>query len=421
MKIDSLLEDMAGDDAARVEAAVRQLAEQPGRSVPALLRAAAAVEERAGLRPFLEALRHIGPPAFDEVLAAWQRKELQGWLAHKLLDGFDERCADQYAELASEGDYGRSGIGFRGLVRLQWDSETGVRALAKAFARGRAPVPHEASRYARLLHEPFRPRLRALRRDPAVPQQFRRGALAALVAGGGADALDERDRAAVARLIQVKIADETPQLPETTLSAWWMAVPGASYEGVFPALGLHDPQPITVTGGIQASEGRELTVPGPGASDRVVGRVFVTPELDGWRLVFGSSDLLIGYDLWDGMVEAVERVSAHCGHAQLFFLDDAGGSDVWFVAENGRVIRRYAADSEPEWEGDPLPWETLESDEPDDDVPPNTGTAGAREACVHLSVDPGEVGPETRVVGHGWLAVTAPDVGHGAFPGALRL
>ncbi|MFD5621295.1 hypothetical protein [Streptomyces yangpuensis] len=427
MKIDTLLEDLASDDPTGVDAALRQLADRPDSSVPALLRGAAAAQGRkAALRPFLTALRHIGPAAFDEVMAAAQRGEIRGWLAHELLGAFDERCADRYATLASVEDYGKSGVGFRALLRLRTDSEAGVQALVTGFSRG-GPVPYEASRYARALHEEFRPRLRALRRDPAVPARIRRGAMAALVAGGGTDALDGRDRALLTRLIGVKITDETPRLPETTLSGWWMAVPGATYEGVFPALGLHDPRPVTTAGGLDASEGQEIEVTGPAGEEIVVGRVFVTPELDGWRLVFGSSDRLIGDDPWDGMIDAVERASSHCGHAQLFFLDDAGGSDVWFVAENGRVIRRFAADSEPEWEGDPLPWETLATDgsgSGDDDVPSDAGTAGtvgAREACAHLSVDPGEVGPGTRVVGHGWLAITAPDVGHRAFPGTIRL
>ncbi|MFC9491704.1 hypothetical protein ACFTZM_37285, partial [Streptomyces hydrogenans] len=211
------------------------------------------------------------------------------------------------------------------------------------------------------------------------------------------------------------------------LSGWWMAVPAASYEGLFTALDLHDPRPVTCAAGEAAIEGRELQVPDGGETGgtRSVGRVFITPELDGWRLVFGPFDLLVG-DFWDGMVETVERVSAHCGQAQFFFLDDAGGSDVWLVAEDGRVIRQFAAESEPEWEGDPLPWETLAVDDPDfdpeyDDAPPNAGTAGARSACAHLSVDPNAVGPGTEARGHGWLALTAPGVGHGAFPGRLPL
>ncbi|MFE0132541.1 hypothetical protein ACFWY6_13375, partial [Streptomyces sp. NPDC059037] len=51
-----------------------------------------------------------------------------------------------------------------------------------------------------------------------------------------------------------------------------------------------------------------------------------------------------------------------------------------------------------------------------DDAPPNAGTAGARTACGHLSVDPDMVGSGTETRGHGWLALTSPHAGHGAFP-----
>ncbi|MEU1011288.1 hypothetical protein [Streptomyces sp. NPDC005890] len=424
MKIESLLEDLKSGDAARVEAAVERLAEQAGSVVPTLLRGLAGVQRTADLQPVMRVLTHIGPPAFDAVLAAWGRKEVTDWQAGRLLGAFDERCADRYAALAADPDYGRSTNGFQNLVRLGTDSEAGLRALVESHARGRL-APYPASDYARLLHESFRPRLRSLRRNRAASPRTRRGAMAALLAGGGPDALDDRDRAAIERLIRVTIPHETPRLPSSTLSGWWMAVPGVSYEGVFEALDLHDRRPVTVAAGVHAAESREIRAPGPDGADRTVGRAFVTPELDGWRLVFGPFDLLVG-DPWDGMIETVERVSDHCGQAQFFFLDDAGGSDVWIVAENGRVIRQYAAESDPEWEGDPLPWETLAVDEPGfdpayDEAPPNAGTTGARSACAYLSVDPGEVGPDTDVRGHGWLAVTAPGVGHGAFPGTLRI
>lgn len=246
-------------------------------------------------------------------------------------------------------------------------------------------------------------------KDPAASPRTRRGATAALVAGGGADALDERDRAAVERLIRVRIPDEVRRLPSSTLSGRWMAVPGVSYEGLFEALDLHGRRPVTVAAGVRAAESEEMEVPGPDGAGHGVGRAFVTPELDGWRLVFGPFDLLVG-DLWDDMTETVERV----------------GANVWIVAEEGRVIRRYAAEGDPEWEGDPLPWETLAVDDPDfdpeyDEAPANAGTSGARSACARLSVHPGAVGPDTQVRGHGWLAVTAPGVGHGVFPGPLRI
>ncbi|MFB7105418.1 hypothetical protein [Streptomyces hydrogenans] len=426
MKIESLLEDLDGADPARAEAAAAWLTAEGGSVVTELLAEVAAVRGSAGLKPYTRALGLIGPPAFDALVEAGRREEVAGWLLGRLLTAFDERCADRYAALASDPDYGTSGNGFSGLLRLTTESEAGLRALVECYARGRV-APYKADDYARRTHASFRPRLRALRRDPAESPRTRRGAMAALVAGGGADALDERDRAAIERLIRVKIPHETPAAPSNELSGWWMAVPAASYEGLFTALDLHDPRPVTCAAGEAAIEGRELQVPDGGETGgtRSVGRVFITPELDGWRLVFGPFDLLVG-DFWDGMVETVERVSAHCGQAQFFFLDDAGGSDVWLVAEDGRVIRQFAAESEPEWEGDPLPWETLAVDDPDfdpeyDDAPTNAGTAGARSACAHLSVDPNAVGPGTEARGHGWLALTAPGVGHGAFPGRLPL
>ncbi|QNE76744.1 hypothetical protein F0344_20845 [Streptomyces finlayi] len=42
-------------------------------------------------------------------------------------------------------------------------------------------------------------------------------------------------------------------------------------------------------------------------------------------------------------------------------------------------------------------------------------------AAPALSLFPGDVGEETRVRGHGWLAVTRPGIGHGPFTGALRI
>ncbi|MFI8252253.1 hypothetical protein [Streptomyces filamentosus] len=425
MKIESLLDDLTSDDPARVEAAVAGAVERADGVLPALLRGLEEKRGTAALRPVLRVLGASGPAGFDAVLAAWDRGEVTDWQAGRLLGAFDERCADRYAALAADPRRGRSGNGFQGLHRLRTDSDAGLRALVECCARGRA-LPYRAADYARALHGSFAPRLRALRRDPAASPRIRRGALGALVEGGGAGALDARDRAAVERLIRAKIPHEVPSAPSAVLSGWWIAVPGATYEGLFDAFDLHDRRPVTCAAGVAAAEGREIDVPaGADGAARTAGRVFVTPELDGWRLLFGPFSLLVP-DTWDGMVETVERVSAHCGRAQFFFLDDAGGSDVWMVAEEGRVIRQYACESDPEWEGDPLPWESLAADDPDldpeyDEVPPHAGTAGAREACAHLSVDPDAVGPDTVVRGHGWLALTAPGVDHGAFPGRLPL
>ncbi|MEU1664409.1 hypothetical protein ABZ547_12475 [Streptomyces sparsogenes] len=226
-----------------------------------------------------------------------------------------------------------------------------------------------------------------------------------LLATGLIDRLDARDKALLERRARIKASGEKPFPPDPR--GWWYAVPGAAYEGVFAALGLHDRFPVTLEEGADVEDmpWRRGALP-----------VFITPELDGWRMVFGNLVDVVGHD-WDEWMGAVERLSQHCGEAQMFFEDQAAGADVWVVAERGRIRRRYAAESYPEWEGEPLPWEDLRVDDEDfdpeyDEAEPNEGTARAAYACGRLSVDPTEVGPATRIRGHGWLALNAPGIGH---------
>ncbi|MFF3762713.1 hypothetical protein ACFYYR_01245 [Streptomyces sp. NPDC001922] len=229
--------------------------------------------------------------------------------------------------------------------------------------------------------------------------------LSTLLEAGFTDRLDERDKTLLARRALLKAVDEKP--PFYLPTSWWYVVPGKSYEGLFAALGLHDPVPVTFSEGLDVSDL-------PFRSDAVP--VFVTPEIDGWRLIYGNLDSAVGWD-WDDMMGAVERLSAHCGEAQMFFEDIAGGADVWVVAEAGRIRRRYARESSPEWVGDPLPWETRAVDDEDfdpefDEAEPNAGTTYAMTACEYLSVHPTPVDEDAEIRGHGWLALSAPGVGH---------
>jgi hypothetical protein len=226
-----------------------------------------------------------------------------------------------------------------------------------------------------------------------------------LLATGLIDRLDARDKALLERRARIKASGEKPSRLEPR--GWWYAVPGAAYEGVFEALELHDRFPVTLEEGADVEDmpWRRGALP-----------VFITPELDGWRLIFGNLVDVIGYD-WDEWMGAVERLSEHCGEAQMFFEDQAAGSDGWVVAEKGRIRRSYAAESDPEWVGEPLPWEDLRIDDEDfdpeyDEAEPNEGTARAAYACGRLSVDPTKIGPGTRMRGHGWLALHAPGVGY---------
>ncbi|MGC4947101.1 hypothetical protein ACLQ2N_13000 [Streptomyces sp. DT224] len=401
--IAALIGDLDSGDPERVAAAVEQVAVQGERALPGLLERVDADYSARHLEAYGDVLGRIGPPAFDAVLAASKAGELKGWFTPRLLRVFDERCAGRYAALALDPDSHLSGYGFEGLLRLRTDSEAGLRALVDRVARA-GHLQRAAGEYLRVMGDSFTPRLRELCRDPASPRPVRRGALGLLIEAGGLDALDERDRMLVERLVRVKLPGSVHAVPDTQLSAWWLAVPGATYEGVFEALGLHYPRPVTVQAGVAAAMCAAIPSPVPEDPSRGISRAFVTPELNGWRLVFGQFPQLVGYDDWNDMVETVERVSAACGEAQLFFVDDAGGADIWFAAEDGLVVRQYAGEDDLD-----------EEDEDPEDI-----KGGVREACGELSVDPDLVGVfDTVVRGHGWLAVTAPDMGHGQFPGLL--
>ncbi|MEV7086839.1 hypothetical protein AB0O07_13215 [Streptomyces sp. NPDC093085] len=232
-----------------------------------------------------------------------------------------------------------------------------------------------------------------------------RNRLSDLVATGLIDRLDARDRMLLERRARIKSTEGGPFPLDPR--GWWYAVPGATYEGLFEALGLHDRFPVTLDEGADVEDlpFRGLAVPS-----------FVTPELDGWRLVLGNLPDLVGTER-DDWIGAVERLSAHCGEAHLFYEDPAEGTDIWAVARKGAVQRCYAAESDPEWVGEPLPWERLAVDEDGFDpeygtAAPNAGTAGVARACGQLSVDPGALGATTRMRGHGWLALDRAGVGH---------
>ncbi|MFD5426985.1 hypothetical protein [Streptomyces sp. NPDC127084] len=237
--------------------------------------------------------------------------------------------------------------------------------------------------------------------------------LGALLEAGFTDRLGERGRMLLARRALLKACYEEPSPLDT--GGWWFAVPGERYEGLFTALDLHDRFPVTLGEGVEAEwlPHRRGALP-----------VFVTPELDGWRLAMGNLADVVGVD-WDDWMSAVERLSAECGEAQMFFEDEADGSNVWVVAEQGRVRRRYGREDDPEWVGEPLPWEELRVHDEDfdpeyDEAGPEDGTADAATACAQLSVDPTRIGAGTRIGGHGWLALSAPGVGHEDLPGLVR-
>ncbi|MFB8089095.1 hypothetical protein [Streptomyces sp. NPDC055992] len=259
------------------------------------------------------------------------------------------------------------------------------------------------------------PVLAGIRRNG--PSRLRRHALTALAVIGEADLLDERDRRALQRLIRVKAALDTPEaLPDHQ----WIAVPGATYEGLFEAMGLHDRIPCTLSMGLSAAENDSVDVTDPDGTRHTAYRVFVTPELDGWRLVYANTPLSPA--VWK-YTDVIERISAACGQAQFFAQDEQSDSMIWAVALDGVLRRRYWRNELPEWEGDPMDWEEplTDEDHAEEHEPNATTEADTNGAAWALSLVPEDIDEDTTLRGHGWLAISRAGVGHTAFAGALRI
>ncbi|MFJ4619939.1 hypothetical protein [Streptomyces sp. NPDC088812] len=411
--------EQAGRDKELTARIVRRLAEPGADAAPGLVAALGTASRQAmwGLR---DALRLIGPPAFDAAVAARARAEKvpEWWELGHVLRGFDERCLPQYVTALSHPmkEIRQQALG--GLENLG-EAAAGAVAAVLPFLNDRDSFTrYKAERTIRAIGRQAGPELRGIRRTG--PARLRRHALSALALIGGEAALDERDLRALERLVRVKSAQDTPRdLPEHR----WLAVPGATYEGLFDAMGLHDRRPCTIAMGLSAMGDDTAVVTAPDGTRRTAYRVFVTPELDGWRLIYADTPLWEMH--WD-VNALLRRISAACGQAQFFFQDDHSDSMVWILALDGAVRRSYWRYGEPEWQGDPLDWEEPLSEDPDfdpdDDHEPNATLASSVDAAAReLSLDPTGVGQHTPLRGHGWLAITEEGVGHGPFTGVLRI
>ncbi|MEU2248307.1 hypothetical protein [Streptomyces sp. NPDC019224] len=394
---------------------VRRLAEPGAAAAPGLVAALGTVT-RSALGGLRDALRLIGPPAFDITVAARARadKVPDGWELDHVLRGFDERCIPQYRAALT---HPMKEIRLQALGGLKNLGEAAAGTLTDVI-----PFLNDADSYTRYAAEQTLGAigtgtgsvLRDIRRDG--PAHLRRCALTALAIIGAADLLDERDRRALERLIRIKAAQDTPDsLPDHQ----WIAVPGATYEGLFDAMGLHDRIPCTLSMGLSAAENDAVDVTDPDGTRHTAYRVFVTPELDGWRLVYANTPL--SPTVWN-YADVLERLSAACGQAQFFSQDEHSDSMIWAVALDGVLRRRYRRNELPEWEGDPMEWETPLGDDPEEEYEPNaTRECDTNAAAWSLSLVPEEVNADTTLRGHGWLAISRPDVGHTAFSGALRI
>ncbi|MDI3390749.1 hypothetical protein QIS99_31830 [Streptomyces sp. B-S-A8] len=266
--------------------------------------------------------------------------------------------------------------------------------------------------------------LRSIRRRGPGP--LRRKALVALAELSGGEGLDGADQSSLERLVRVKFLDESSvRLPAE--AGRWLAFPADRFDDAVSVLGLHDLRPCTTVMGVAAAtKGTDsLELPHAQDSDLSAYRVFITPELKSrrrtlpirtWRLLWGNSflDEMSGFTLAD-------KLSRECGEAHFYSIDPYNDAENWYVARDGYLVRSYGTYADPQFSGDPLPFEVTYREGPadgDEDAEESEGCPSANRAASNLSVQSGFI-PMARTQGHGWLASTHPDVPTSRFPGAL--
>lgn len=277
----------------------------------------------------------------------------------------------------------------------------------------------------------------------------------------------DKDIQAAARqsLTAAKRRDEIPE--PMHLCGSWYAIPACDEHEVFDAFGLSDPVPVTMKLGASAwnhdqhSDAHQT----PHVRHR---RVYVSPALDGWRLIFGSASDDLPPDGRAGTADGLDHdlvkarcatLSARFGSARWYGMSCGDGWTGWCIAEHGEVVRYYdvyVAEKEARKRDEvtgsvlvgvthaaeagfvlphenPFPPDAFAGVDPSDSdafhqrytqVKNELQIPDACDAAVvadRTSVDPFGLGPQTRKEGSGWLAMTECGRVHGDAPGALPI
>jgi hypothetical protein len=205
-------------------------------------------------------------------------------------------------------------------------------------------------------------------------------------------------------------------VPEALDDTSWIAVKGGTVEAIVKALDLSEPKPATWTHGMEVVGGNHDDCP---ADWGELAGVFITPLIRGWRLVVGhyvgagplaqsADDLRTG---WRKVAGWCRRLSREFGEAHAF--TDQAQMDwySWIMARNGTVIRQVVFEDGEflSKRGRPSGVEVrmIARFHPDEIRPrwqPDVGDVPR--IAGECSLNPWRIGPRTRVVGQGFVAVT---------------
>jgi hypothetical protein len=132
------------------------------------------------------------------------------------------------------------------------------------------------------------------------------------------------------------------QAPGPALPSRWLALWDAPPRAVIAALHLRGPAPCSWQQAL--------------AADREQ-RLFVSPQLEGWTLVFGAGLPDPVQDV-DALFHFLADLSRKLGHVQYFSVEGRSRHHCWAMLDRGRVRRAYAWAGRTVWnQGDPTPAE----------------------------------------------------------------
>ncbi|WP_440106993.1 hypothetical protein [Streptosporangium sp. H16] len=153
---------------------------------------------------------------------------------------------------------------------------------------------------------------------------------------------------------------EADDWPKPIWTCWnhWIAVSTGDQPGIMRILGLSRPEPITFS---QAQEVIDADGHDESQNRRHLFRVFVTPAVEGWTLVFGTWCDPYDKERREDVLRLCRELSARYGQAQAYYYGAQDDGSTWLVTRRGTVVRRYSATGEGDDGllalGDPLPQE----------------------------------------------------------------